>query len=746
MLFVAAGALVLLTRRADHSPTPPPAPHEASQGPILKDVGPRLLSNQTAQPITVYGERLPTGAKLKLGAPLNREIPLVVADPNHAFGRLPSDLDLPKDQIQADIPCTIDGAEGTAKFTLVNDRAYPDFFAMTATSDGTRFVISPTTDTLYVQGVDGGTESASTNDGPYALATEKTDAGERVWIAHRFSPSLVAFEGTQRVSEVPAPTNAASLVIDSDKHIAYVAEQARDTVSALDLSQNGRELWRTPVAPNPGPIALAGKFLAVGSQETGELELIDLATGKAEPAFAPEPGLPILGGGTAGFSNRVMGGTAPRAMVHLRSKNVLLISSIGPDIGPNPEKMEVSMNGGVSVVDLTARKFVRHLGFGAGISEGLAVDEKKGRLYAADIGTGLVRELDLKALLKDDKSAAKAVLAEIAIPPPDGFPLARAEADYGVNGRSGKELHSGPRAIALNGTQLSVLNRHTGTVTSFSTSGKELSLAQSTTSTVGDRGQQATRRLGEVLYYADMGRTAMSCDACHVEGHTGGLLFAKTMPLRIYRSPTIRGSRETPPYFIPASTFSLAETAKVVGSRNRFHNPNLTDREVEALAAYSAAITLLPNPFRKADGSFAETLDLPDGHRGHPLAGMKLFEKQGCTSCHPPPTYTTDQDAATRGKHLDVGTPHLMPLRSELQDATFKGFPPPSLLGNWDIWPQLTTGLAGLEPTADGRTLQVNNRYATRVVLEHYSGPQHGNAQALTPEERDDLLAFLMSL
>jgi len=29
----------------------------------------------------------------------------------------------------------------------------------------------------------------------------------------------------------------------------------------------------------------------------------------------------------------------------------------------------------------------------------------------------------------------------------------------------------------------------------------------------------------------DLGRTAMSCDACHLEGHMGGVMFEKTNPL-----------------------------------------------------------------------------------------------------------------------------------------------------------------------------------------------------------------------
>src|SRR5215470_17960048 len=95
---------------------------------------------------------------------------------------------------------------------------------------------------------------------------------------------------------------------------------------------------------------------------------------------------------------------------------------------------------------------------------------------------------------------------------------------------------------------------------------------------------QRSRRMGQILYFTDMGKTAMSCDACHLEGHTEGVFFSKTHPMRIYRATTVRGSRETPPYFTPASTHSIWETARDVGNRNRFHNPDLSDDEVNRLA------------------------------------------------------------------------------------------------------------------------------------------------------------------
>jgi hypothetical protein len=112
-----------------------------------------------------------------------------------------------------------------------------------------------------------------------------------------------------------------------------------------------------------------------------------------------------------------------------------------------------------------------------------------------------------------------------------------------------------------------------------------------------------------------MGRSGMSCDSCHPEGHDEGVLFEKTHPLRIYRSPTVRGARETPPYFTPASTRSLAETARMVGDRNRYMNPTLTESEVRQLTLFSATVTNLPNPYRGPDGAPPAAVALPEAAR-----------------------------------------------------------------------------------------------------------------------------------
>lgn len=684
--------------------------------------------------------------QLELGAPLSQSLPLTVLDDRHAFARVPGGLALgalPEVVVEAKVP----GLTGSAQLRFINDTAFPELAALVRSRDGSKlFALSGTTDTVFQ--LDVATHAVTTlqvDDGPVALATW-LDAEKNEWlaVAHQYAGSLllISVKDPSVRRTVPAPANVAGLLISGDR--AFLAEQARDTVVAIDLV-TAKEAWRTPVAPNPRELIIAGKSLLVGSLATGALELLDPETGAVGAAHEPAPGTSIVGGGTAKYSSAVMNGKAPRSLVWSTKLSVAFVASIGPNIGPNPDKMEVSMNGGVGVVD-PAKGWQRHLGFGAGVTEALALDDARGLIYASDMGLGLIRVIDAKKLAGSDATAAKALVQEIALRPPATFPSIRPAADFNVQGRAGPSLHAGPRAIVLSADAktLFVLERFTGTLAVIDVSrvGKAEWKAQFPLVEVL---AQQTRRLGEVMYFADLGRTAMSCDACHIDGHGEGVLFEKTMPLRIYRSTTVRGSRETPPYFTPASTRSMGETAKVVGGRNRFHNPDPTPTEIEALTLYASLIPTLPNPFVGVDGAPVESLALPDGRVGHPRKGLALFEgKAGCLECHPAPQFTMDQDPVTRGRFIDVGTPHFMPLRVEDQNTRFEGFGTPSLVGSWDVFPMLTTGLAGLEVRQDG-AVRVNSRFPLRVAVEQWA-PKHGRADLLSAEERDDLLAFVMSL
>ncbi len=725
----------------------------------LKAVGPRLISNQTSQPIAIYGSGFRHGARLHLGGPFNRDASIATWDDSHGYARL-AGLRMPPETVEETISVTLVGSadqpvSGEATLTVVNDAQFPDLVALTCSPDGKfAFAASTTTDELIaVDLASAKLTTLSTGDGPAALASW-VGADGRGWIAvaHRFAPELhlIHFAGDQVDRRVlPAPAYASGLAIDQQRGIAYLAEHALDTVTALSLLENGRVLWRSRARPNPRALAIAGDRLAVGSLQTGEVELFDRNNGRLLEAIAPHPGTPIVGGRTERYAQYVMGGKAPRDLAWSAGLGRLFVSNIGPNIGPNPDRWEISGNGGVGVVDLRSSKFIRHLGFGSGVPEGLAMDDRRALLYVADIAVGVIRVLDANKLAATDEASRDSLIEEIPIPPPAGFPTARPASDFGVGGRAGIEMHSGPKAIALtrDGSTLLVLNRFTGTLARIDVSQARRGQAVLKEQLLLTNGlAQRQRRIGQILYYADFGRSGMSCDSCHLEGHTEGIFFEKTHPLRIYRATTVRGSRYTPPYFTPASSFSLSQTAFFVGNRNRLHNGELTADEVAALTMYTETLSTPPNPFAGADGAPPQELELPDGPSGSPQRGMRLFEgKAGCSGCHPAPLFTTDQDAATRGRYMNVGTPSALPLRLEMQNQFNKGFAPPSLIGAWDIFPMFSSGAAGLHVGRDG-SVGVATRFPLRAVIEMYGKPPHGNAAALTLDERDDLLAYLLSL
>ena len=436
----------------------------------LLDVGPRVLSNQTAQPISLYGENLRPGMKLRLGAPFDRTVSVVVADARHAYTRLPSDLTLPPETAQVTTVLSIEGQRTRSEvgLTVVNDAGFADYTLLVRAGD-VLWAASPTTDALVR--IDPGTGVVTRfqgGDGPSALAAwTEPDGTPRLAVTHAWAPELWIVDGRTGavLKTLAAPAYATGLAVDPVRRLAVVAETVENTVRALSLD-DGREVWRREVLPDPRPLALTGPSVVVGSQGGGELEVLSLDDGRPLASIGPRPGTPIIGGHTEPHGREVMGGKAPRALGWSARLGKIFVTSIGPNIGPNPQRMEVSMNGGVGVVDPAAHRFERHLGFGSGVSEGMALDDETGRLYLADTGLGLVRALDAAALAGSDTGARGAELWRLPIPPPAGFPLARDAADYGVNGRAGVELHSGPRALALSarGTDFYVLDRFTSTI------------------------------------------------------------------------------------------------------------------------------------------------------------------------------------------------------------------------------------------------------------------------------------------
>jgi hypothetical protein len=774
---------------------PPPRPAtEAAPARVtasLTGVSPRTTSNQFATPLLVYGRKLAPGQKLRLGAPFGVELALGVDDEGRGHAVLPEKLPIPDATSEVATTLSLIDAHGASlgepvPMVVVNDASWMDVTGLVTSADlAWAVTASTTTDELFfLETASGRVERVPAGDGPWGMAHAVVDGREVVVVSHRFAPELRIVElapgadGTRASRQVPGPPHAHALAVHDG--VAYVGEHARDTLVAIELS-SGHLRFTAPIAPNPRGIAVlppskdGDGMIAVGSLSAGEVQLVSMKDGAVSRAIAPRPGVRILGGHTEGFSQWVVGGKAVR---HLTSGlGALFVACTGPNVGPNPENMGVSGTGGVGVIDPKTLTYTRHLAFNYGVPQALALDERSGRLYVADVAEGLLHVVDARALVGRDEAKARAArLWSVPLPPPPDFPLFRPAEDFGAEGlataeaegankafvggqkivgdgpkkrRAGVEVHTGPSALALSadGKTLLVLERFTGRVTRLDVSGaasgaKPVIVASAR---LFDPLVQRDRRLGQVLYFADLGRTGMSCDACHVEGHHEGVFYTKTGMMRLWRSSTVRGVRDTPPYFNPPGHATLEEMASFVGGRNRFQNPPLTPAETERLVVYTRAITTLPNPFRAAGGGLVEELALGEGRSGRPREGRRIFETR-CAGCHPPPLFSTDQDEATRRRFLKPGTPAVLELRVEDQDTRFAPRTPPSLVGAWDVWPMFLSGAAGFRVSAEGPWLEAADRLPLRAVLERHAPREHGDASALAPEARADLEAYLMSL
>ncbi|HEX4622099.1 MAG TPA: hypothetical protein VH208_11080, partial [Myxococcaceae bacterium] len=77
---------------------------------VLRSVGPRIISNQTSQPLAFYGAGMRAGDQISLvGATGQRtRLDLTVVDPGHAYARVPAEaLQLPPSTAQAEFQLSV---------------------------------------------------------------------------------------------------------------------------------------------------------------------------------------------------------------------------------------------------------------------------------------------------------------------------------------------------------------------------------------------------------------------------------------------------------------------------------------------------------------------------------------------------------------------------------------------------------------------------------------------------------------
>jgi YVTN family beta-propeller protein len=229
---------------------------------------------------------------------------------------------------------------------------------------------------------------------------------------------------------------------------------------------------------------------------------------------------------------------------------------------------------------------------------------------------------------------------------------------------------------------------------------------------LGGAKEPSLTRKGEAIF--NDGKRSLdqwySCHTCHYDGHTNAVTMDTLNDGRFGNFKTVlslRGVTETAPYFWHGHVKDL-DAALQQSFKDTMLGKPLTAEDLAAVKAYLETLTRRPNPNRTPEGALT-----PPARRG-----QAVFQgaKANCVQCHSGANFTD-------GKIHDVGT-------GERGDV-YKGYNPPSLRGVYTKVQLLHDGRArSLEEVLKG---------------PHAPGKVTGQGD-LTPEELNDLLAYLRSL
>ena len=200
----------------------------------------------------------------------------------------------------------------------------------------------------------------------------------------------------------------------------------------------------------------------------------------------------------------------------------------------------------------------------------------------------------------------------------------------------------------------------------------------------------------------------ISCAMCHPEGLEDGVVWFTPNGPR--QTPSLAGRlHDTAPFNWLGSTQTLEDN--MAETVERLGGTGLSSTTLAALVTYLHTLPAPPNGHEP-----------PDGRTAQQLRGMSLFHDPnvGCATCHSGAAWTDNNS-------YDVGT--TTDFERRVNDDAPVRYNTPSLLGLHHTAPYLHDGSA--------RTL--------RDVLSRTSTTM-GHTAHLSSQERDDLIAFLMTL
>ncbi|RIK81629.1 MAG: hypothetical protein DCC68_08205 [Planctomycetota bacterium] len=602
---------------------------------------------------------------------------------------------------------------------------------------------------------------------PSALAISPD--GQTVYVADATGAALVVIDSAKGAisASIALNGNPQSVALSADGRTAYIGEYGTGTVAVVDLAAKSVAA-RIPVGRFPAALALAekGRRLYVADQEDHSVRVIDLAAApqacvarvevRREPvslAITPDErrvvvaNLLPVGVGTdpklaaevsvidaeklavVGHAKLPPGSSCVRGVcVSPDGKWAYVVHGLGRFNLPITQLERGWVNTfALSVVDVAtcsraATMLLDDLTQGAADPHSVACSRDGGRLWISHAGVhevSLVEIARIHEYLNGKLPESLVSLRDGSLPNiwvrirDDKTQIAELENDLtalyiGGAIRRFATGGKGPRGLALSpdGTRLFVANYYDGKIAVLdAAAGKALG-----TFDVGPQTPPDSRRRGEIIFH-DATKAFQrwhSCASCHPnEGRVDGLRWD-------FLGDGIGNAKDTISLLHfdqtePQNRRATVPTAKQC-TRNGLEGTNMlvaTDRDVDDLYTYLISLRPVASPHLGKDGALTESA----------ARGKALFEgTAGCARCHPGP-YFTDR------KMHNVGV-----LSENEPDGRYDT---PSLLEAYRTAPYLHDGRA--------ETL--------KDVLTIYNPKgRHGNVGDLSPQQIDDVVAFLLSL
>jgi DNA-binding beta-propeller fold protein YncE len=513
-------------------------------------------------------------------------------------------------------------------------------------------------------------------------------------------------------AKLPCGHTAMAPVLSPDQGTAYVCERFNNSVVAFDLTRR-RILTRIPVEREPvaaaltpdGGLLFVANHLHAGRSDIGvvaaNVSVIDTASRKEIKRIPLCNGSTLLRGICVSPDGRYVAVSHTLARFHL----------------PTTHVTHGWMNNNVlSLIDVTAFKVLNtvlldDLELGAANPWAAAWTPDGKWILITHAGTHELSRINAPALLSK--------LHALPVTPPQP-----AASGYGAAAASVSDVPNdltfllglrarvplpgnGPRALALHGDRLWIANYFSDSICSMQMDGsppnpRSLELRSQPPELCLARKGEMFFNDGTLCY-----QHWQSCASCHssdarVDGMTWDLLNdgignpknVKSLLLAFETGPAMAmGVRADAGAAIRAGIRHILFAA-------------LPDEYPAAIGEYLKSLKPIPSPFL-VKGRLS-----PAAMRGKKL----FFDPQiGCSDCHKPPCFTD-------GKAHAVGTGKF--------DSRTDRFQTPTLIEVWRTAPYLHDGSAA----------------TVRDVLTQNPQDRRGNTSHLTPEQLDDLAAYLLSL